>query len=1048
MSTPKTPASAQDARPIAFELDTTPHRASVLMVDDQPARLLTYEAMLSGLGVECVRALSGREALDKLLKQEFAVILLDVHMPEMDGFEVARLIREHPRMERMPIIFVTGVHVTEFDQLKGYEVGAIDYIAVPVVPEILRSKVAMLVELHQRRSELIALNAQLQGTRAQIEAEHAKVVADKDAQLRAAFEHPTDMTIVLRAKRDAQGNIADWIYLNANSSALRFLGRPREQVIDRTVREVLGDRADEAIELSTKVHASQTPLRYERNHTGQELLITIFPAGEDTLVSSGVDITDRKHAEAALRHSEARDQALLDSAPVGFAYNAMDGRFSYVNRAFYELVGYSAEELLHKTWQDITHPEDLAADLALGGKVLAGELSSYTMEKRYIRKDGMFVWARLFGNFVRDEAGSPIHGVAIVVDITERKLADQALRDSQQSVILAKEAAQLGIYDFDITTGALRWDERVYELFGLDPNQPVGPETFTDRQHPDDRASAKRKLDGALDPNGDGRYHASYRVISKTDGVVRWVDSVGRVLFDAGRPVRLVGAVQDVTRKKLAEQLLREREERFRELANNIDQFAWSCDRLGEATWYNDRWYEYTGTTFEEMQGKGWQGVIHPAHLDRIIDSLPKCIAGGRPWEDTYPIRGKDGSYRWFLTRAVPIRDANGAIVRWFGTNTDVTEQRKLQDALQEADRRKDEFLAMLAHELRNPVAPIRNAAEVLARLFADAPQPSSLIGMIQRQSAHLSRLLDDLLDVARITQGRIDLRREVLSVAACIDHALETVQSHIQANRHQLTLARPTEPLYVDADRVRLEQCITNLLTNAVKYTNPGGEICVRLFRENNEAGIEVADTGVGIAPEFLPRVFDLFAQSERALDRPEGGLGIGLSVCKQLIEMHGGSVSGVSEGIGRGATFTIRVPLHSSPLDAKQSEAAAVAATQRVLIVDDNRDAADSLAMCLILEGHDAKAVYAAAAALAEVEAFRPDVVLLDIGLPHIDGFEVARQIRATRPTIRVVALTGYGQEEDKQRTAAAGFEAHLTKPVDLYSLTTVLRAPNSPK
>jgi PAS domain S-box-containing protein len=1013
------------------------------MVDDQPARLLTYEAMLAGLGVECVRALSGPEALQKLLKQEFAVILLDVHMPEMDGFEVARLIREHPRMERMPIIFVTGVHVTEFDQLKGYEVGAIDYIAVPVVPEILRSKVALLVELHQRRSELKSLNAQLHATRAQIEAQHAKAIAHKDEQLRAAFEHPTDLTFVLRAKRDAHGNVDDWVYVNANSTALRFLGRSQEQVIGRSVSEVLGDRAEGAIELSTRAYTTQAPIRYERNYAGQHLLITVFPAGEDTVVSSAVDITDRKHAEAALRHSEARDQALLDSAPVGFAYNAMDGRFTYVNRAFSDLVGYSAEELFGRTWQDITHPEDLASDLELGSKVLAGELSSYTLEKRFIRKDGLFVWARLFGNFVRDNAGSPIHGVAIVLDITERKLADQALRDSQQSVVLAKEAAQLGIYDWDMTTGAVRWDDRVYELFGLDPSVTVDYEIFTERQHPADRAATKRSLDRALDPSGDGRYHAVYRVISKVDGVVRWLESVGRVIFDARRAVRLVGTLQDVTEKKHAEQLLREREERFRELANNIDQFAWSCDRLGHATWYNDRWYEYTGTTFEDMQGPGWQSVIHPDHLERINKSLPKSIAEGSAWEDTYPIRGKDGHYRWFLTRAAPIRDRQGTIVRWFGTNTDVTEQRKLQDALQNADRRKDEFLAMLAHELRNPVAPIRNAAEVLARMFAGAPQPSSLIGMIQRQSAHLSRLLDDLLDVARITQGRIELRREMLSVGACVDHALETVQPQIQQNRHQLVFEPPTEPLYVHADKVRLEQCITNLLTNAVKYTNPGGQIQVRLFAENDYAAIEVTDTGVGIAAEFLPRVFDLFAQSERALDRADGGLGIGLSVCKQLIEMHGGGVSGTSNGIGQGATFTMRLPLHIAPVDANNPAVAAGAAPRRILVVDDNRDAADSLAMCLILEGHDTKAVYAAETALEEMVAFKPEVVLLDIGLPHINGYEVARRIKATKPNIRLVALTGYGQDEDKQRTAAAGFDAHLTKPVDMLSLTAVLRS-----
>jgi PAS domain S-box-containing protein len=901
-----------DGRP--FDSVAARPQPNILLVDDQPARLLTYEAVLSGVGVNCVRALSGAEALEKLLNHEFAVLLLDVHMPGMDGFELARLIREHPRLERTPIIFVTAVHVTEMDQLKGYEVGAIDYISVPIVPEILRSKVALLVELHQRRRELAGLNQDLQEARAQLEKEHAKAIEAREAQLRAVFEHPDQLTIVIEAERDESGAIKDFVYRNANSNALRSLGFAREDVVGRPLSEVLPERAERAIGLCTQVLETREPVRYEARFVDRNFQITLYPAFNDAVISSGVDVT-------------------------------------------------------------------------------------------------------------------------------ERKQADQALRDSQERLLLAKSAAQLGIFDWEARTGLVQWDERTYELWGVKSNEPVTHETFLAGVHPEDRDGAQQAIDKALDASGDGRFAAIFRVMNCADGLTRWVEASGRAFADNGHGIRLIGTVQDVTGRRLAEESLRKSEERFRELANNINQFAWTCDELGKVTWYNDRWYEYTGATFEDMRGEGWRKIQHPAHVERVATSLRVAVANGKPWEDTFPLRGKDGNYRWFLSRAVPIHDEKGKVVRWFGTNTDVTESRRLQEALEEADRRKDEFLAMLAHELRNPLAPIRSAAEVLERLLAHDESTQSLVAMIQRQGAHLSRMLDDLLDVARITQGHIELRRETLPVRECIESVLETVQSLMRIKNHRLTFAQTSERIYVNADKVRLEQCVANLLTNAAKYTEPGGDILVRSYAQGGEAVIEIIDTGIGIAADFLPRVFELFAQSDRSLDRSEGGLGIGLSVCKRLIEMHGGSVSCFSEGAGHGATFTIRLPLMQEPADWALPCAGAAEALQRVLIVDDNRDAADSLAMCLQIEGHQTKAVYSAESALEQVVAFRPKTVILDIGLPGMDGYEAARRIKAMVRSVRLIALSGYGQEQDKERSAAAGFDLHLIKPTDIDTLSKAL-------
>lgn len=760
--------------------------ARILLVDDQPSRLLTYESILSGLGVECVWAFSGTEALGRLLKDDFAVVLLDVNMPGMDGFEVARMVREHPRLERTPIIFVTAINVSELDQLRGYEVGAIDYIAVPVVPEILRSKVAVLVELHRRREELQQLNSALAEARAQRDAEHAKALAYKDAQLRAVFEHPTAVIVVLRAERNADDEVVDWIYHEANASTLALLATTREALIGRRMSEVLPpERAALVRDRCTRVLLTGEAAHYESRFGQRDFLATIYSIGDDCVVSSGVDVTERMRAEAALRQSE----------------------------------------------------------------------------------------------------------------------------------------------------------------------------------------------------------------------------------------------------------------ERLRDLANNIDQFAWTCDELGDATWYNDRWYQYTGTTFETARDAGWKQLHHPAHLPRVMAGVERAIATGEAWEDTFPLRGKNGQYRWFLSRAIPIRAENGQVVRWFGTSTDVTAQRELQEALQDTDRRKDEFLAMLAHELRNPVAPIGNVAEVLSRVLAGDEEKRPLAEIIRRQAMHLSRLLDDLLDVARVTQGHIELRRAVAPLAGCIHQALETAQPLVREREHRLTVSETFEPLHVNADRVRLAQAIGNIIINAAKYTPPGGDIRLRTFNENNQAAIEVSDTGVGITPEFVPKVFDLFAQGDRSLDRSQGGLGIGLAVCKKLIEMHGGTVTASSAGPGRGATFTIRLPLADAAPDAAANAQSSSAPTRRVLIVDDNQDSADSLAMLLQLDGHDVRAVYSAMDALEQVTAFAPEIVLLDIGLPGMNGYDVAQRIKEMPQPPRLVAVSGYAQREDKERSAAAGFSAHLVKPVDIAALKKVL-------
>jgi signal transduction histidine kinase/ActR/RegA family two-component response regulator len=358
------------------------------------------------------------------------------------------------------------------------------------------------------------------------------------------------------------------------------------------------------------------------------------------------------------------------------------------------------------------------------------------------------------------------------------------------------------------------------------------------------------------------------------------------------------------------------------------------------------------------------------------------------------------------------------------------------------ANRAKDQFLALLAHELRNPLAPILTAAAVVRRAGAP-PAIERSLGIVERQAAHLARLLDDLLDVSRITQGTIELRRERVALDRAIGHALETTRPQIEAMGHVVSLSQPPAPLHVDADPTRLEQILVNVLNNAVKYTSPKGSIAVGVAEEDGEAVLKIRDTGIGISPDILPRIFDLFTQGDQSLAHTTGGLGIGLSLVRRLAELHGGRVSAHSDGPGRGSEFTIRLPLSptSDDLAVPPRQPKDRCPACRVLIVEDKVDTQETLRMFLENEGHRISVAPDGPSALARVESSEFDIALVDIGLPVMDGYEVARRMRADHPQMILVAVSGYGRAEDRQRSLETGFDAHLTKPVSPDRLTDVL-------
>jgi CheY-like chemotaxis protein len=377
----------------------------------------------------------------------------------------------------------------------------------------------------------------------------------------------------------------------------------------------------------------------------------------------------------------------------------------------------------------------------------------------------------------------------------------------------------------------------------------------------------------------------------------------------------------------------------------------------------------------------------------------------------------------------------------------------RLYRDIQEADRHKNEFLAMLAHELRNPLAPIRSAIHLLRRRALDVPDVIWAQDLIDRQVQQMVRLVDDLLDVSRITRGKITLRTEAVDVATVVARAVETCRPLMDERKHELTVSLPPEPVRVEGDTTRLAQVVSNLLNNAAKYTEEGGRIGLTVQQEGGEAVLRVRDSGVGIPADMLSNVFDLFTQVNRSLDRSQGGLGIGLTLVHRLIEMHRGSVRAFSAGPNQGSEFVVRLPALAGqgaeePSPNGTAEPAAPGPTRRILVVDDNTDGADSLALVLGLSGHDVRTAYDGPAAVEAATSFLPEVVLLDIGLPGIDGYEVARRLRKHPglEEILLVALTGYGQDEDRRRAEEAGFDVHLVKPVDASTLSQILTLPRS--
>ncbi len=1079
---------------------TTDHpdanRVNILLVDDQPANLLALEAILEPLHQNLVRASSGDEALRRLLETDFAVILLDVQMRGLNGFETAQLIRSRERSRHTPIIFLTAYESPDFTAAQAYTLGAVDYLVKPLVPDILRAKVAVFVELAQKTERLRQME-------------------------RAAFE--------------------------------------------------------------------------------------------------------RRLADEALRQSETRFRTMADTAPVLLWESGPDGGRTFVNKPWLEFTGRTPEQELGDGWAEGVHPED-APHCREIYQAAFRDRRSFQREYRLRRADGQYrqVFETGVPRFQPDGGFAGYIGSAI--DITERKQAEEALRESEARHRQLADNLPAG-FIYQIIQEP---DGRVYfsyvsagveALLGVTPAEVVaGPTTLYDLVHEDDLPHLRASETEAFHRHQP--FECRFRSRTRAGGL-RWLHCRSAPRRLPGGGTVWDGIAVDITERVRIEEALRASEAQFRLLADTIPQLAWMAHPDGHIFWYNRRWYEYTGTTPAQMEGWGWQLVHDPEELPNVLERWKASIATGEPFDMVFPLKGADGHFRPFLTRINPLRDEAGRVLYWFGTNTDISEQKRAEDALraseqslqqqtqrlrllweaasilltttepdamlrglfakiaphfgldtyfnfmvnetgdalrlasctgvseetarsitrlefgqaicgtvalrrqpivathiqesddpkvqlvksfgirayacnplmaegtlfgtlsfashtrdefdadeleflrtlnyyvcvayerlrlvkqlQDANRHKDEFLAMLAHELRNPLAPIRNSLHILHLAGLDRQTLEQVRTMMERQVRHLSRLVDDLLDVARITRGKIQIRRELVDLAGLVRTTAEDRRPTLKQAGMNLTVDVPKTPVWVAGDATRLVQVLGNLLDNAIKFKDHGDRVAVRLSVDDRrrQAVLVVRDNGAGIEPALLPRLFDPFAQADRTLDRSRGGLGLGLSLVKGLVQLHGGEVRAASAGTGQGAEFTVRLPLKEEVEALTGSPgAAAHRAGQplRILIVEDNRDAADSLRMLLQLSGHEVTAAYTGPEGVEKARSWRPDVVLCDIGLPGLDGYGVATELRRDPSTAKVnlIALTGYGREEDRQRARQAGFNHHLTKPVDPNDLQSLL-------
>ena len=763
---------------------------------------------------------------------------------------------------------------------------------------------------------------------------------------------------------------------------------------------------------------------------------------------------------ATLRELAEREEGLdfaLESAELGQWSMNLTDRTAQRNLRHDQIFGYD-EPLADWSFERFAEhvvPEDRAQVTAKFEHAVAVS-GIWEFSCRIARPDGerRWIWSRARIRYDEDGEIDQMHG--IVQDITDRKRAEEEARDARSRLESTLVASDIGTWEFDAVNGLVSADPNLGRMLRLSEADTRGGsiEAYLEHVHPDDVEGVQIAIQTALEAGNT--YEAEFRVVN-ADGTFTWLVGRGRVeRNEAGEALRIPGLVVDVTGRREAQERERELLEaaavansKFRTLFEQGAVFAGLLSVDGTLIEANRMAWEACGYRLDEVVGKPfWEGPwwSPSEELADQIREATKRVAEGRPFHAQLPYYVSDGSRRFVDINIAPVRDDAGRIVFLAPTGSDITEQKLAEAQLARANEHKDSFLATLAHELRNPLAPLRTGLDLL-----DHDQPPEVVervrGMMQRQLTLIVRLVDDLMDVSRISRDKLELRKAPVEFATVIESAVETSRPQIERMRQRLDITLPTSPVMLDADAARLGQVFSNLLNNAAKYSEPSSVITLTARRDGDHVEVRIKDEGIGIEPDKLEGIFEMFSQLESGLERAQGGLGIGLMLVKRLVEMHDGRVFAKSDGPGRGAEFVVCLPILEDPsLPALETtDTDAEGTPRRVLVVDDNRDAADTLAELLRMHGHDVHTSYDGGGALRLADELRPEVIVLDIGLPDLDGFEVCRRLRsrAWSRDPMIIALTGWGQPADREKTTAAGFDHHMVKPIEMRALMNLVRA-----
>ena len=1013
------PAPPQvEALPLPLPLQPVDDNRPLVLVADPNADMRQHIVRLLSQRYRTVAVSSGQAAFAAALARTPDLILADELMPPLGDFGLLHALRADPRTSGVPVIMMSA-QAGEETRVEGREEGADDYFVKPVSARELLVRVAIHLKMAQMGLEI------------------SKAPRTIDQYHRLLFDQSVDGIFLA----DAEGR-----YVDVNPAGCEMLGYSREEILARSILGVVEPDEVPRIESAIALIANGEIVRSEWRFRRKDGSVFVGEVSGRRLPDGRVqglvrDITERKAAEAAIRESEERVCSILESITDGFFVLDRDWRITYINAAGERFLDRTPGDLIGKVlWEEF--PATVGSEFdRLYRRVAASRVSeSLTAHSpdtnrwyeatAYPASDGLSVYFR---------------------DVTDSRQLEQ---ERQQFAALVEASSDfIGVSGLD--QRGLYVNRAGQELVGMKPGQvsSISVLDFFPENERDRVMGLIANFEGKDPVVADTFFQhlQTGELIPVSWSFLKLRDADGNVSGYAT-------VTRDLTERNKAENLLLASEERRRLALEAAELGTWHVNTETRMTQTDARFRAIFGTTEEWGDYMQAVALIHPDDQPAVLEALAAAtrLDDPAPYAIEYRIVRPDGLLRWIFAKGLSSFEGTGPtrrVTSFDGTVADITdrkhgeeEREQLIARLQEQDKRKDEFLATLAHELRNPLAPIRNGLQIMRLAPGNLDANEQIRSMIERQLGQMVHLVDDLLDLSRISQGKIDLRKKHIQIASAIEQAIEASRPFIEKAGHELSVDMPAEPVDVDADLTRLIQVFSNLLNNAAKFTKHGGQLRLAVQRTGTDVVVSITDNGIGIPTPMLSHVFEMFTQVENNLGSSHGGLGIGLSIVQQLVHMHGGSVEARSEGLGRGSEFVVRLPVAlpvalNKPFN--ETQLVRSASRLRILVADDNLDSAESLAMLLTFEGYETRVAHDGIEALDVAATFRPDVILLDIGMPKLNGYEVCRRIRQNPwgKNMMVIAQTGWGLEEDKRQSLEAGFDAHLVKPVDYVVLAKIL-------